>query len=281
MLKSAIATTTAGRGRSPAPASGAPRRPRRAATSGEAAPARTPVKASAAPRTRAAPRARQQPPASPSMTLRRVGNGVEIHVVAVLQRRTDQSRDRLSRWREQAQSSRRTRNPSARRRARGPGAASRRHAQGNRRRRRRGGDALGKHLRPGVTRRSRPGHKVTEAREVGAGRSAARPTRPVRCVTPAPAGLPSELTASRPPQTEGRLMLVGKDKRPEIRYFTRLRGVSSVGRAPALQAGGRRFEPGTLHLMKALLAQGFFAPQGKVLPRHVADSWPKRRRRRP
>jgi hypothetical protein len=27
----------------------------------------------------------------------------------------------------------------------------------------------------------------------------------------------------------------------------RLRGVSSAGRAPALQAGGHRFDPGTLH----------------------------------
>ena len=34
-------------------------------------------------------------------------------------------------------------------------------------------------------------------------------------------------------------------------------GVSSVGRAPALQAGGRRFEPGTLHLTKAPLKRGF------------------------
>jgi hypothetical protein len=31
-----------------------------------------------------------------------------------------------------------------------------------------------------------------------------------------------------------------------------LRGVSSVGRAPALQAGGRRFEPGTLHRRERL-----------------------------
>ena len=30
--------------------------------------------------------------------------------------------------------------------------------------------------------------------------------------------------------------------------LTRVRGISSVGRAPALQAGGHRFEPGILHL---------------------------------
>ena len=34
---------------------------------------------------------------------------------------------------------------------------------------------------------------------------------------------------------------------PHAPLESRLRGVSSVGRAPALQAGGRRFEPGTLH----------------------------------
>src|SRR6478672_4614213 len=31
------------------------------------------------------------------------------------------------------------------------------------------------------------------------------------------------------------------------RVFSRSRGVSSAGRAPALQAGGHRFDPGTLH----------------------------------
>ena len=30
-----------------------------------------------------------------------------------------------------------------------------------------------------------------------------------------------------------------------------LRGVSSAGRAPALQAGGHRFDPGTLHQKKS------------------------------
>jgi hypothetical protein len=38
-----------------------------------------------------------------------------------------------------------------------------------------------------------------------------------------------------------------RDRRPPIPLECWLRGVSSVGRAPALQAGGRRFEPGTLH----------------------------------
>ena len=40
-----------------------------------------------------------------------------------------------------------------------------------------------------------------------------------------------------------------------------LRGVSSAGRAPALQAGGHRFDPGTLHHLKELTevsqARGF------------------------
>ena len=33
----------------------------------------------------------------------------------------------------------------------------------------------------------------------------------------------------------------------------RLRGVSSAGRAPALQAGGHRFDPGTLHRLNQLV----------------------------
>src|SRR5919204_2442545 len=33
-------------------------------------------------------------------------------------------------------------------------------------------------------------------------------------------------------------------------YTASTRGVSSAGRAPALQAGGHRFDPGTLHLQK-------------------------------
>ena len=34
-----------------------------------------------------------------------------------------------------------------------------------------------------------------------------------------------------------------------------LRGVSSAGRAPALQAGGHRFDPGTLHHQKKRLIE--------------------------
>ena len=40
---------------------------------------------------------------------------------------------------------------------------------------------------------------------------------------------------------------------PERLYTGETRGVSSVGRAPALQAGGRRFEPGTLHLFASAI----------------------------
>ncbi len=57
-----------------------------------------------------------------------------------------------------------------------------------------------------------------------------------------------------------------------------LRGVSSVGRAPALQAGGRRFEPGTLHPSKPLHAFGFRAFQGHSPSAAVACSWRKRSR---
>ena len=40
-----------------------------------------------------------------------------------------------------------------------------------------------------------------------------------------------------------------KDVPKEVRNT--LRGVSSAGRAPALQAGGHRFDPGTLHQKKS------------------------------
>ena len=51
----------------------------------------------------------------------------------------------------------------------------------------------------------------------------------------------------KPPGQNGGKVMVGKSVRATFGSTTRLRGVSSVGRAPALQAGGRRFEPGTLH----------------------------------
>ena len=38
--------------------------------------------------------------------------------------------------------------------------------------------------------------------------------------------------------------------------LTRVRGISSVGRAPALQAGGHRFEPGILHHLDRLEVGG-------------------------
>ena len=47
------------------------------------------------------------------------------------------------------------------------------------------------------------------------------------------------------------------------------RAVSSAGRAPALQAGGRWFEPGTAHLPKALLRRGFCIPGRK----HSGREW--------
>ena len=40
------------------------------------------------------------------------------------------------------------------------------------------------------------------------------------------------------------------------RVFSPARGVSSAGRAPALQAGGHRFDPGTLHLSQTLPGVG-------------------------
>ena len=56
-------------------------------------------------------------------------------------------------------------------------------------------------------------------------------------------------------------------RRLQVLIFRRHRGVSSVGRAPALQAGGHRFEPGTLHVVssfvpKAVLSLGGFPVSG-------------------
>ena len=42
-------------------------------------------------------------------------------------------------------------------------------------------------------------------------------------------------------------------------------GVSSAGRAPALQAGGHRFDPGTLHHLKRLTETSKPKPKGKRL----------------
>jgi hypothetical protein len=44
--------------------------------------------------------------------------------------------------------------------------------------------------------------------------------------------------------------MIGKSARDDFGLTMRIRGVSSAGRAPALQAGGHRFDPGTLHTRK-------------------------------
>ena len=41
--------------------------------------------------------------------------------------------------------------------------------------------------------------------------------------------------------------LRGGSPGPDVSRLRAPRGVSSAGRAPALQAGGHRFDPGTLH----------------------------------
>ena len=59
---------------------------------------------------------------------------------------------------------------------------------------------------------------------------------------------------SRPPGKRPTPVLPRKVDHPPPRLECALRGVSSVGRAPALQAGGRRFEPGTLQRERAAFA---------------------------
>jgi hypothetical protein len=51
--------------------------------------------------------------------------------------------------------------------------------------------------------------------------------------------------------------VIGKSVRATFGSTIRFRGVSSAGRAPALQAGGHRFDPGTLHRKKAPQTRGF------------------------
>ena len=46
--------------------------------------------------------------------------------------------------------------------------------------------------------------------------------------------------------------MIGKSVRAAFGSTMRIRGVSSAGRAPALQAGGHRFDPGTLHRMMSV-----------------------------
>ena len=62
-------------------------------------------------------------------------------------------------------------------------------------------------------------------------------------------GRTQELQRRVPPARAGRRppAAVGVSRAGTRLYTETTRGVSSVGRAPALQAGGRRFEPGTLH----------------------------------
>src|SRR5438477_1558983 len=43
----------------------------------------------------------------------------------------------------------------------------------------------------------------------------------------------------------------------DVATLRRRRGVSSAGRAPALQAGGHRFDPGTLHFLGRATHRGF------------------------
>jgi hypothetical protein len=72
----------------------------------------------------------------------------------------------------------------------------------------------------------------------------------------APDPLPARLIDG-PPSTSGQGHSPFKAvARVRIPLGAHVRAVSSVGRAPALQAGGRWFEPGTAHLTKNLLASG-------------------------
>ena len=60
------------------------------------------------------------------------------------------------------------------------------------------------------------------------------------------------------------------------RYHRAPGAVSSVGRAPARQAGGHWFEPSTAHLTKAPLQRGFLVPEGcarRSVMRGVATKW--------
>jgi hypothetical protein len=68
------------------------------------------------------------------------------------------------------------------------------------------------------------------------------------CVVPRTSWIDEKQKAAK----EGRrmsLMRVGRAQNSGFGSTMQGRGVSSAGRAPALQAGGHRFDPGTLHLL--------------------------------
>jgi hypothetical protein len=98
-----------------------------------------------------------------------------------------------------------------------------------------------------------------------AGRRVGRSTRGQRIACHLGIRQPAARVGSVSPLNPGRTLGRGLKRRSreveENRNPARilgLGGVSSVGRAPALQAGGRRFEPGTLHLRKPLQMAAFF-----------------------
>jgi hypothetical protein len=80
---------------------------------------------------------------------------------------------------------------------------------------------------------------------------------PPQALARAALDLPPARLIGGPPSTSGQGHSPFKAvARVRIPLGAHVRAVSSVGRAPALQAGGRWFEPGTAHLTKNLLASG-------------------------
>src|SRR6185295_12300852 len=116
-----------------------------------------------------------------------------------------------------------------------------------------GGPSSGTHFRKVTTLRSQPSSTSSRSASRRSGTSTGRcaPTRASAIGTRSSSG---PATKSGWPGLRNTLHREGPTalgRRPSgvlLAYTLNPRGVSSAGRAPALQAGGHRFDPGTLHL---------------------------------
>ena len=115
-----------------------------------------------------------------------------------------------------------------------------------------GGPSSGTHFRKVTTLRSQPSSTSSRSASRRSGTSTGRcaPTRASAIGTRSSSG---PATKSGWPGLRNTLHREGPTalgRRPSgvlLAYTLNPRGVSSAGRAPALQAGGHRFDPGTLH----------------------------------
>jgi hypothetical protein len=98
--------------------------------------------------------------------------------------------------------------------------------------------------RQSAARRPRPTSRSSSTAHPRRNAREPRPSSPDRRSSPAHSGSSARATTS-PASSAG--VRFSTDPACRLSTLKATRGVSSAGRAPALQAGGRRFDPGTLH----------------------------------